>query len=137
MDDPRSHLMVGMFSYMALLFLATVLSGGSSASIACSFEDQLLIALLFGPLMWVTLLIYPGLFLAGIYVTFKYIRIRLSPLTISSTMIFYALSLITADSVFNMFKKGEHVWQTVLLAGVSTAAGYAYSKYRTPTNAKS
>jgi len=134
MDDPRSHFVVGVLGYMAIMFLATVFSGGSSSSITCSFEDQLLIALLFGPLMWLTLLVYPGLFLAGIYTTFRYIKIRLSPLLISSTLIFYALSLITADGVFNIFKKGEHVWQTVVLAGLSAAVGYAYSNYRAPLN---
>ena len=131
MGDSRDHFLVGMFSYLAIMFLATLLSGGSSSSIACSFEDQLVIALLFGPLMWFTLLVYPGIFLAGIYATFRYIRIRLSPFLISSTLIFYALSLITADSVFHMFKKGEHSWQVIILAGVSSAAGYAYANYRT------
>jgi hypothetical protein len=121
-----------MLSYMVIMFFATLLSGGSSSSIACSFEDQLIIALLFGPLMWFTLLVYPGIFLAAMFTAFRYIKIRLSPSLISSTLIFYALSLITADSVFHMFKKGEHAWQTIVLAAISSAAGYAYANYRSP-----
>ena len=133
MQNYSKHITIGILGYLAIMIVSSILTTEPGSTMAPNtILDGFLLYFMLGPFMWIPLLSYPIVGLVGLYTVLRYGHIRISPSLISSTLIFYGISLVAAQYGFEMFKRGRHPWQFVVLTGISCTVGYVYANLRTP-----
>lgn len=129
-DNPRKHFFIGFSAYMTINFIGTLVVWEPGTGITNTFSDVVLLTFVFGSFLWFYLLIYPIMMLLVIYAIIRYWRFRFFPTLISSTLVFYGLSLQIAPLVTEMFKTDTGSWPAIILSGISCVAGFAYANYQ-------
>lgn len=113
----------GMFVYLLILVVYF--------GVFVNKPNEFLLTILFGPLLWVPLLIYPGTILLIINFALSKRKQNISTSFISSSIIVFGLGLILTNDYFKHFQ-GQNHFLLFLVAAISCFIGFLYAKWRTP-----
>lgn len=127
--------LIGVLGFLFIQIVWCILVNKPGTSIIAKSSDSFLLCILLGPLMWIPLLIYPGIFIIAIFAVLSKRKKRISSALISSSIIIYSISLLIAQYGFELFKRGTEPWKLVLIAIISCSIGFLYTKLRAPNQA--
>jgi len=114
---------IGMFVYLLILVVYF--------GVFVNKPNEFLLTILFGPLFWVPLLIYPGTILLIINFALRKKKQNISTSFISSSIIVFGFGLILTNDYFKNYQGQKH-FLLFLVAAISCFIGFLYAKWRTP-----
>ena len=122
----------GILVYLLIQVMACIVVNKPGTSIIAKSSDSFLLCIFVGPLMWIPLLIYPGIFIIVLFAVLNWGKKKISPSLISSSIIFYGIGLLLAQYGFEIFKRGTEPGKLIIIAAISCSIGFLYAKLRTP-----
>lgn len=122
----------GILGYLLIQIVSCIVVSKSGTSIIAKSSDSLLLCIFAGPLIWIPLLIYPGIFIIALFAVLNRRKKKISPSLISSSIIFYGIGLLLAQYGFELFKRGTEPGKLIIIAAISCSIGFLYAKLRTP-----
>lgn len=125
----------GILGYLFIQIISCIFVNKPGTSIIAKWSDSFFLCIFACPLMWIPLLIYPGIFIIAIFAVLNRGKKEISPSLISSSIIIYSIGLLIAEYGFEFFKRGIEPWKLFLIAAISCSIGFLYAKSRTPDRA--
>lgn len=118
----------GAVGYLFIQFLYCIFNNKPGTSIIAKTSDAFIGCILLGPIIWIPLLIYPGVLLGAIFISIRLKGSTVSSSLISSSIILYGIGLIFAQHVLELFKRDTDPWKLFLIAAISCIAGFLFVK---------
>lgn len=118
----------GILGYLFIQILHCIFSNKPGTSIVAKTSDTFISCILLGPIIWIPLLIYPGVLLGAIFISIRSKGSTVPSLLISASIIFYGIGLVYAQHVLALFKRNTDPWKLFLIAAISCLAGFLFVK---------
>lgn len=125
----------GILGYLLIQIVSCIIVNKPGISIIAKSSDSFFLCIFAAPFMWMPLLIYPSIFIIAIFAVLSRMKKKISPLLISSSIIFYSIGLLLAQYEFEIFERGTEPWKLIIIAVISCSMGFFYAKLRTTNEA--
>ena len=136
MNTYIKHSLIGVVGFLCIQIVPCILVNKPGTSIIAKSTDAVFLCALLGPLMWLPLLLYPGLIVAAIYFMASRANKKISSRMISFSLIIYSIGVAISAYGFELFQDDIEPtsWKLILIAAPCCLAGYFFGKLRTRNN---